>query len=145
MIKTLFAFGLLMTTCFAHADEGTVALKEGDRMNDVAQSIFSVTQVSPRLETSDHIKYRVAVVDYGAGLMAPSNLIVYVSTGDIGGEAGYENAYYIEANIFDVKSFTAVKNEVVLKVRQANNEGKLVISTIKLQFDHSSKKLLMER
>jgi hypothetical protein len=131
-----------ITLSSAHAGL-ILPLKAGESMHDVARSAFSVTQVSPRLVTNNGTKYRVTVVDYGPGSMAPSNLIVYVSgkDGDLGGDAGYENAFYLEAAVVSVASFSTLQNEVVLKVRVINENGKIVIKVMTLKYIPESNKL----
>ena len=146
MKNAFLSLGFILLTTLVQAGENITALKEGDAMNSVAQAAFSVTQVSPKLKTANNTKYRVTVVDYGPGSMAPSSLIVYVSgaDGEIGGEAGFESAYYVDAKIVDVKSFSTSKNDVVLKVRIVNDQGQLATKTLKLQYNPASQSLITQ-
>lgn len=139
----MLALGLTLISNIALAGEIT-AINEADSIASAAQTVFSVSQVSPILKTVAGVKYKIAVVDYGPGSMAPSNLIVYVSgkKSDLGGEAGYEKSYYVENGISSVQSFSVVKNDVVLKVNVVNpNNLKIVQKTVKMSYSKDTQKL----
>lgn len=146
MKKVLFVLGLSLVSVLAHADETPATLapiKAGDSIEPMAQYAAGVTQVSSVLKTSNGNKYIIKSIDYGPGSMAPTNLLVYAAgpESDIGGEAGYEASFYVEAAIINVKSFKTSGNDVVLKVLMAGPEANLVTKKMKLSYDAKTMKL----
>lgn len=142
----MLALGLTLITKLAIAGEIS-PIAVNDSINNAAQSVFSVSQVSPILKTSAGTKFKIAVVDYGPGSLAPNNLIVYVSgkNSELGGEAGYEQAYYVENGILSVQSFSSVKDSVVLKVKVVDpKNGKIMLKTVTLTYSPKTDKLTVK-
>ncbi len=142
----ILALGLTLITNLVFAGEIS-PISVNDSINTAAQSVFSVSQVSPILKTSAGTKFKISVVDYGPGSLAPSNLMVYVSgkNSDLGGEAGYEQAYYVENGILSVQSFSTVKESVVLKVKVIDSKsGKVTLKTVTLTYSPKTEKLTVK-
>lgn len=134
--NTLIAV-LMLSISPAQAGESVTPLTSSDDMNDIAMTMFGVSAVSPVLKTSAGVAYRISTIDYGAGSMAPRRILVFVSSpnhGDLGGEAGYEKAFYITQHSFlSVSSYKVVGKDVVMKIRSVDDAGRSVLKTLKIQ------------
>lgn len=134
------SFALVLSLAFglnAFAGEAVSPLTAADTMNDTAMTMFGVTAVSPVLKTTAGVAYRIATISYGAGSMAPSRILVFVSgpgNGDLGGEAGYEKAFDVAQHSFiSVSSYKVSGKDVVMKVKALDDNGRIVAKTLKIQ------------